>query len=62
MDEVGVPFAVTIDFTTFEDDTVTLRERDSTSQVLVIFSRFAILRNSFLLSAISLRFASLFLK
>jgi glycyl-tRNA synthetase len=33
MDEVGVPFAVTIDFTTFEDDTVTLRERDSTSQV-----------------------------
>ncbi len=62
MDEVGVPFAVTIDFTTFEDDTVTLRERDSTSQVLVIFSRFAILRNSFLVSAISLRFASLFLK
>ncbi len=47
MDEVGVPFAVTIDFTTFEDDTVTLRERDSTSQVLVIFSRFAIPRNSF---------------
>jgi glycyl-tRNA synthetase len=33
MDEVGVPFAVTIDFTTFEDDTVTLRERDSTCQV-----------------------------
>jgi glycyl-tRNA synthetase len=33
MDEVGVPFAVTIDFTTFEDDSVTLRERDSTSQV-----------------------------
>jgi glycyl-tRNA synthetase len=33
MDEVGVPFAITIDHTTIDDDTVTLRERDSTSQV-----------------------------
>ncbi len=31
-DEVGTPFCVTIDFDTLEDDTVTLRERDSMSQ------------------------------
>ncbi|PJF16939.1 Glycyl-tRNA synthetase/DNA polymerase subunit gamma-2 domain-containing protein [Paramicrosporidium saccamoebae] len=32
-DEVGVPFAVTVDFQTVKDRTVTLRERDSTAQV-----------------------------
>jgi len=32
-DEVGVPLAVTVDFQTLVDDTVTLRERDSTVQV-----------------------------
>jgi len=32
-DEVGVPFAVTVDFDTLKDGTVTLRERDSTVQV-----------------------------
>ena len=31
-DEIGVPFAVTVDHKTLEDDTVTLRERDSTAQ------------------------------
>mmetsp|Transcript_29806 Transcript_29806/g.41189 ORF Transcript_29806/g.41189 Transcript_29806/m.41189 type:complete len:687 (+) Transcript_29806:124-2184(+) len=34
-DEIGVPFAVTVDHTTLEDGTVTLRERDSMSQVRV---------------------------
>ena len=34
-DELGVPFAVTIDYQTLEDDTATLRERDSTAQVRV---------------------------
>ena len=29
VDEVGVPFAVTVDFDTLTDGTVTLRERDS---------------------------------
>ncbi len=33
MDEIGVPFAVTIDYETLEDDTVTIRERDSKKQV-----------------------------
>ena len=29
---MGVPFCITVDFDTLEDDTVTLRERDSTKQ------------------------------
>jgi glycyl-tRNA synthetase len=32
MDEVGTPFGVTIDHQTMEDDSVTLRDRDSTQQ------------------------------
>jgi glycyl-tRNA synthetase len=32
MDEVGTPFCITVDFETLDDDTVTLRERDSTEQ------------------------------
>ncbi|CAD7695721.1 unnamed protein product [Ostreobium quekettii] len=32
-DEIGVPFAVTVDFATLQDGTVTLRERDSMVQV-----------------------------
>ena len=31
-DEIGTPFDVTIDHQTMEDDTVTLRDRDSTTQ------------------------------
>jgi glycyl-tRNA synthetase len=32
-DEIGTPYCVTVDFTTLEDSTVTLRERDSMSQI-----------------------------
>jgi len=32
MDEAGTPFCVTVDFDSLEDDTVTIRERDSTKQ------------------------------
>jgi glycyl-tRNA synthetase len=32
-DEIGVPYAVTVDYQTVEDGSVTLRERDSMSQV-----------------------------
>ena len=32
-DELGVPFAVTVDHRSLEDGTVTVRERDSTQQV-----------------------------
>jgi len=32
-DEIGIPFAVTVDFDTIKDNTVTLRERDSMTQI-----------------------------
>ncbi|KAA6420418.1 MAG: glycyl-tRNA synthetase [Trebouxia sp. A1-2] len=34
-DEIGVPFAVTVDYETLEKQTVTVRERDTTAQVRV---------------------------
>lgn len=32
-DEIGVPYCITIDYITLEDDTVTIRNRDTTKQV-----------------------------
>lgn len=32
-DELGIPYAITIDFQTVDDNTVTLRMRDSTKQI-----------------------------
>ena len=32
-DEIGTPYCVTIDFDTLEDDTVTIRDRDTMEQV-----------------------------
>ncbi len=37
-DEIGTPFCVTVDYQTKDDETVTIRERDSTSQVRVKIS------------------------
>ena len=34
-DEVGTPFCVTVDHTTLQDSTVTVRDRDSTAQIRV---------------------------
>ena len=34
-DEIGVPYCVTIDYDTFKDDTVTVRDRDTRKQVRV---------------------------
>jgi glycyl-tRNA synthetase len=34
-DEVGTPYCVTVDFTTLEDGTVTVRDRDSMEQIRV---------------------------
>lgn len=31
-DEIGTPYCVTIDFDTLQDDTVTIRHRDTTDQ------------------------------
>lgn len=40
-DEIGTPFCVTIDFTTLEDDTVTVRDRDSMAQIRISISELA---------------------
>ncbi len=40
-DEIGVPAHVTIDFQTLEDDTVTIRDRDTASQTRVKISNLA---------------------
>jgi glycyl-tRNA synthetase len=37
-DEIGTPFAVTVDHQTLEDNNVTIRERDSQEQVRVLLS------------------------
>jgi glycyl-tRNA synthetase len=34
-DEIGTPYCVTIDFDTLEDDTVTIRDRDTVEQTRV---------------------------
>jgi len=45
-DELGIPFAVTFDFTTLEDSTVTMRERDSMEQIRLPLSEAAdLIRN-----------------
>jgi len=35
MDEIGTPFCVTVDYDTLKDDTVTIRDRDSSEQVRI---------------------------
>jgi glycyl-tRNA synthetase len=34
-DEIGVPYCITIDYQTLEDNTITVRDRDSTKQIRV---------------------------
>ena len=34
-DEIGTPYCVTIDFDTLEDNTVTLRDRDTMEQIRI---------------------------
>jgi len=40
-DEIGIPFGITIDHDTITDDTITLRERDTTTQVRVKIDKVA---------------------
>lgn len=49
MDEIGVPFGVTIDYDTLKNNTVTLRERDSMTQVLISLDQLAETLNSLVL-------------
>ncbi|MCK4247943.1 MAG: glycine--tRNA ligase, partial [Methanomicrobia archaeon] len=44
-DEIGTPFCITIDYDTLEDDTVTLRERDSMEQERVKIEKLGELLN-----------------
>lgn len=34
-DEIGIPFAITVDFDTLKDGSVTIRDRDTTAQIRV---------------------------
>ena len=45
-DEIGTPFGVTVDHQTLEDDTVTLRDRDSLTQERVPVTELAALLES----------------
>ncbi|KYN95811.1 glycine--tRNA ligase [Plasmodium gaboni] len=47
-DEIGIPFAVTIDFQTLKDKTITLRERDSMLQIRISMSHLVDIINSML--------------
>ena len=38
-DEIGTPYALTIDEQTLEDDTITIRERDSLAQERISIAR-----------------------
>ncbi|HEX6711806.1 MAG TPA: glycine--tRNA ligase, partial [Thermoleophilaceae bacterium] len=40
-DEIGTPWGITVDHTTMEDDTVTLRDRDSLEQIRIPIARVA---------------------
>mmetsp|Transcript_2343 Transcript_2343/g.3353 ORF Transcript_2343/g.3353 Transcript_2343/m.3353 type:complete len:117 (+) Transcript_2343:1933-2283(+) len=40
-DELGIPFAITIDFDSLSDQMVTLRERDSKSQIRISVNEIA---------------------
>jgi len=40
-DEIGTPFCITIDFETADDQSVTIRERDSMAQVRVSLDKVA---------------------
>jgi len=39
MDEIGTPLCITVDFESLEDDSVTIRERDTTQQIRVEISQ-----------------------
>ncbi len=60
-DEIGTPFCVTIDHQTFEDETVTIRDRDTTRQVRVAVSELAAILRELLSSERSIEeFGELF--
>ena len=53
-DEIGVPAAITIDYKTLEDDTVTLRDRDSWRQIRVPVKKLSTVLRDFIYKNMSL--------
>ena len=49
-DECGIPFAITVDFDTLKDDTVTLRDLDSMKQIRLPISDLTELVNDLITS------------
>lgn len=49
-DEIGIPYAITVDYQTLEDSTVTIRDRDTTQQIRIGIDEVA----SYLLKALGL--------
>ena len=45
-DEIGVPWAITVDHQTLEDSTVTIRRRDDQKQIRVNINQLLVLINS----------------
>jgi len=54
-DEVGTPLGLTIDYQTLEDDTVTLRDRDTWEQVRTEIAKLPMLLHSYFRAKISFR-------
>ncbi|GIR16203.1 MAG: hypothetical protein CM15mP29_1910 [Alphaproteobacteria bacterium] len=42
-DEIGTPMCVTVDFQSLEDDTITVRDRDSMEQVRISCKKYLII-------------------
>ncbi len=53
-DEIGVPAAITIDYKTLEDDTVTLRDRDNWRQIRVPVKKLSTVLRDFIYKSMSL--------
>jgi glycyl-tRNA synthetase len=49
-DEAGTPYCITVDTQTFEDQTVTVRERDSMEQERVVIDQLSVYLNKKLIS------------
>ncbi len=54
-DEIGVPAAVTIDYQTLEDDTVTIRDRDTWDQVRIPTSKLVPILQKFIYGKLELK-------
>jgi glycyl-tRNA synthetase len=54
VDEIGVPYAVTVDYQTLEDNTVTVRDRDTTQQIRININKLPEYLNTLILRELNL--------